>query len=172
MKKIFNIISTFIFIVLIVLAGILFVPKAFNVQPTAVLSGSMEPTYPVGSLIFVDHNISKEDIEVGKAITFKISDTTLVTHRVVEINDKGEYVTKGDANKSNDGDAVKFENVVGMPKFVIPYLGYIASYATTTSGMILLVTIILVLILLTFIPDWISSDKKAQSKGGNLNEEK
>lgn len=172
MKKTFNIISTFIFIVLIVLAGILFVPKAFNVQPTAVLSGSMEPAYSVGSLIFVDHNVSKEDIEVGKAITFKISDTTLVTHRVVEINDKGEYVTKGDANESNDGDAVKFENVVGMPKFVIPYLGYIASYATTTSGMILLVTIILVLILFTFIPDWISSDKKDQSKGGNLNEEK
>ncbi|WP_455682711.1 signal peptidase I [Thomasclavelia sp.] len=172
MKKIFNIISTFIFIVLIALAGILFVPKAFNIQPTAVLSGSMEPTYPVGSLIFVDHNVSKDDIEVGKAITFKISDTTLVTHRVVEINDKGEYVTKGDANKSNDGDEVKFENVVGMPKFVIPYLGYIATYATTKSGMILLITIILVLILLTFIPDWISSDKKDKSKGGNLNEKK
>lgn len=170
MKKVFNIISTLIFVILIALVGILFIPKAFNIQPTAVLSGSMEPTYPVGSLIFVDHNISKDSIEVGDAITFKISEDTLVTHRVVEIDTNGGYVTKGDANETNDGEAVMFENVVGMPKFTIPYLGYIAAYATTKSGMIILITIILVLVLLTFIPDWIASDKK--DKGGSLDEKK
>lgn len=158
MRKILNIISTLIFAVLIVLAGILLVPKAFNIQPTAVLSGSMEPTYHVGSLIFVDYNFDQEDIEVGDPITFKISEDTLVTHRVVEIDANGEYITKGDANETNDGGTVKFENVVGMPKFTIPYLGYIATYATTKSGMIMMGTLVLVLILITFLPDMLGLD--------------
>lgn len=171
MKKIFNLISTLIFVVLIALAGVLFVPKMFNIQPTAVLSGSMEPAYHVGSLIFVDYGFSQDEIDVGDPITFKISEDTLVTHRVVEIDENGEYITKGDANETNDGGTVNISNVVGIPLFTIPYLGFIATYATTKSGMIVLGTLVVLLILLTFIPDWISSDKEKDNKGGKIDDQ-
>ena len=75
--------------------------------PLAVLSGSMEPTYHVGSLIYVK-DADPEEVQVGEPITFKISDDTMVTHRVVAIDPGGPNLqTKGDASRDNvDGGAV------------------------------------------------------------------
>ena len=170
MKKVLNYITNGILILLLIFAALLFAPKVFGVEPMAVLSGSMEPTYHVGSVVYVNKGVSKEDIEVGDPITFKISEETLVTHRVIEIDSDGNYHTKGDANDDADGGSVAYSDIVGVPIFTIPYLGYIATYINTKTGMILLVTAILVIILLTFLPDLlgIEDDKK---KGGKSNEE-
>lgn len=159
MRKICNFITTLILVVLIAFAGVLLLPRVIGIQPMSVLSGSMEPTYHVGSIIYVDTKISQEDIEVGDPITYQISDDTMVTHRVVEIDSDGNYITKGDANDTVDGGSVSFANVVGVPMFTIPYLGYIAAYAMTKTGIILLVTGILVIVLLTFLPDLLGLDK-------------
>ena len=123
--------------------------------PLAVLSGSMEPTYHVGSLIYVK-DADPEEVQVGEPITFKISDDTMVTHRVVAIDQEAKtFQTKGDANDNVDGGAVAYENLVGKPVFTIPYMGYLAVYANTTTGMIITVTIILVILILTFLPDFL-----------------
>lgn len=171
MKKIINIITTILIAILVVFAGLLFVPKVFGIEPMAVLSGSMEPTYHVGSVIYVNKNVSQEDIKVGDPITFSISEDTVVTHRVIEIDSDGNYHTKGDANDSADGGSVSFNNVIGVPMFTIPYLGYIGTFVSTTTGTILLVTFILVIILLTFLPDVLGSEKEEKKKGGKSDEE-
>lgn len=171
MRKILNFITTVIFVILIAFAGVLLAPRIFGVQPMAVLSGSMEPTYHVGSLIYVKEGVSKDDIEIGDPITFKINDETIVTHRVVEIDAEGNYITKGDANEANDGGSVSFANVVGMPVFTIPYLGFLASYATTKTGLIILVTAILVILLLTFLPDLLGMDEDEKKEVSDTNEE-
>lgn len=172
MRKVFNFITTAILVILVCFAGILLVPKVFGVEPMAVLSGSMNPTYKVGSLIYVNTHVSQNSIKVGDPITFKLEGNTVVTHRVVKIKSDGSYVTKGDANNTNDGGSVKYAAVVGVPIFTIPYLGYIATYATSKTGIILLVTLILVILLLTFLPDLLDGkDDEDDSKEGGKTDE-
>ena len=65
----------------IALAGV----RVLGLTPYAVLSGSMEPSYPVGSLIYVK-KMQPADVRVGDAITFVVNDELLVaTHRVVDV---------------------------------------------------------------------------------------
>lgn len=168
MKKAYHIFTTVLLVILILAAAVLFLPKFVGMTPLAVLSGSMEPTYHVGSLIYVK-DADPEEVQVGEPITFKISDDTMVTHRVVAIDtDARTFQTKGDANDNVDGGAVAYENLVGKPVFTIPYMGYLAVYANTTTGMIITVTIILVILILTFLPDFLmkgdDEEEKAEKK--------
>lgn len=168
MKKAYQIFTSILLVILILAAAVLFLPKFVGMTPLAVLSGSMEPTYHVGSLIYVK-DADPEEVQVGEPITFKISDDTMVTHRVVAIDQEAQtFQTKGDANDNVDGGAVAYENLVGKPVFTIPYMGYLAVYANTTTGMIITVTIILVILILTFLPDFLmkgdDEEEKAEKK--------
>lgn len=168
MKKAYHIFTTVLLVILILAAAVLFLPKFVGMTPLAVLSGSMEPTYHVGSLIYVK-DADPGAVQVGDPITFKISDDTMVTHRVVAIDQEAKtFQTKGDANDNVDGGAVAYENLVGKPVFTIPYMGYLAVYANTTTGMIVTVTIILVILILTFLPDFLmkgdDEEEKAEKK--------
>lgn len=155
MKKAYHIFTTVLLVILMLAAAILFLPRFLGMTPLAVLSGSMEPTYHVGSLIYVK-DADPSSVQVGDPITFKISDDTMVTHRVVAIDQEAQtFQTKGDANDNVDGGAVAYENLVGKPVFTIPMMGYLAVYANTTAGMIIMVTIILVILILTFLPDFL-----------------
>ena len=158
MRKVFNILSTIILVVLVAFAGMLFVPRIFGIEPLVVLSGSMEPTYHVGSVVYCNKNVDKDNIKAGDAITFRISEEAVVTHRVVKVNGDGTFVTKGDANNTDDGAPVNKANVIGVEVFTIPYIGYIAKNITSKTGIILLVTLILVILLLTFLPDILKMD--------------
>lgn len=117
-----------------------------------VLSGSMEPTYPVGSIIYVSSHIKQDDIKKNDVITFSENDV-IVTHRVKEINNDGNYITKGDANDIQDGGSVAYHDVIGKPIFCLPYLGFIASFIASKNGVILLVSVIILLMLMTYVAD-------------------
>ena len=160
-KKVWNIITTIVVILVILLACIFFVPRLFGITPMAVLSGSMEPTYHVGGLVFVQ-KVDPSDVEVGDSITFTIGNDTVVTHRVIEVNkEEQSFKTKGDANDNEDGGSVAFNNVKGRALgFTIPYLGFLAVYLNSTSGIIILVAFILIMMLLSFIVDQLSKDDK------------
>ena len=160
-KKVWNIITTIVVILVILLACIFFVPRLFGITPMAVLSGSMEPTYHVGGLVFVQ-KVDPSDVEVGDSITFTIGNDTVVTHRVIEVNkEEQSFKTKGDANDNEDGGSVAFNNVKGRALgFTIPYLGFLAVYLNSTSGIIILVAFILIMMLLSFIVDQLSNDDK------------
>lgn len=87
-------------------------------------------------------------------MTYKISADTMVTHRVVEKNEEAQtFRTKGDANDNEDGGDIAYANVVGKPLISIPFLGYIAVYAGTKTGMIVMITAVLAVLILTFLPD-------------------
>lgn len=49
-----------------------------------VLSGSMEPTYHTGSLLYVK-SVDPQDLRVGDPITFMLNEDTVATHRIIEI---------------------------------------------------------------------------------------
>lgn len=88
-----------------------------------VLSGSMEPSIPTGSVIFT---LSDEEICIGDIITFQ-KQGTVITHRIDGRTQNG-YITKGDANSLVDAGTVSIDQIIGKVLFYIPYLGYLISF--------------------------------------------
>ena len=157
MKKVWNFVTTAILIVLLLGIAIMYIPKIFGIQPMIVLSGSMEPTYHVGSLLYIK-NADANEIAVG-------DHNTLVTHRVVEIDKKNQtYTTKGDANEKEDGSPVSFDKVLGKPVFNIPQLGYLADKISQTSGKIIYVVAIIVDVILMYMGDLIWSTEQSKNE--------
>lgn len=143
MKKVWEYISSFILVVVIVFTIFTVGVRFLHITPYAVLSGSMEPTYHVGALIYVKE-IQPEKIEEGDPITFVLNnDLTIATHRVVEIDIKNRaFITKGDANDSVDGKPVLYENLIGKPVFHVPYIGYFVNWIQSKVG--ILISLVLV----------------------------
>lgn len=167
--KIWNVISSILLGVLLLLAILLAGVRLFGLRPLTVLSGSMEPTYHVGSLIYVK-SVDYTELEPGDVITFMLDEDTLATHRIVEVVPDAEdptvlrFRTKGDANDVEDGGLVHYKNVVGSPVFSIPMLGYLASYIQNPPGMYIAISVGAILLLLIFIPDLFSDDEGDHKK--------
>lgn len=193
-RRIWNVLTSLVVAAIVILAVALVGVRVVGLTPYAVLSGSMEPAYHVGSLIYVK-SVDPADIRVGDPITFVVNEDLLVaTHRVVDIEvlttkqesvtdettgettvietplDEPSYYfqTKGDANDEVDGTPVYYKNVVGKPVFSIPFLGYLSSWLQTRQGMIMGISIALVLVLLLFMPDLLrkadEGDRKAAKR--------
>ena len=131
LKKVWNILTWLLVLLTVTLAVLLVGVRVIGLTPYVILSGSMEPTYMTGGIIYVK-TTTPEQIEVGDPITFVMNDNLVIaTHRVVDINEAERFfTTKGDANDSVDGAPVRFENLVGKPILHLPYLGYISNFLT------------------------------------------
>ncbi len=171
LKKIWNFVSTVLVAVVVLLALLLAGARIFGLQVFTVLSGSMEPTYHTGSLIYVK-KVDPFTIQPGQPITFLLDEKTVATHRVVGVVPDEEdttvirFRTKGDANEAEDGTLVHYKNVIGEPVFSIPYLGYLAEYIQHPPGMYVAISAGAVLLLLVFIPDIFSDDEKKKGPDG------
>ena len=158
MKKIMSIITTLLLVIVILVAVALVGVRIFGIAPYTVLSGSMEPTYHVGSLIYVKA-VNVGELKVGDPITYIIEGGTVVTHRIIEVlPDYGEdgsvgFKTKGDANNVEDGTPVHSKNVLGKPLFSIPLLGYAAYFIQNPPGSYLAIGACIIIVLLTFLPE-------------------
>ena len=169
LKKIWNAVSTVLVILVVLLALLLVGARVVGLQVFTVLSGSMEPTYHTGSLIYVK-KVDPYTIKEGQPITFMLDEDTIATHRVVGIvPDEDDptvirFRTKGDANDAEDGSLVHYKNVVGTPVFSIPYLGYVADYIQHPPGMYIAISAGAVLLLLVFLPDIFADEDKGRKK--------
>lgn len=157
MKRIWNWISGLLVTLVVLLAIALVGVRLIGLQPYVVLSGSMYPTYDVGSLIYVK-SVDYKQLKPGDPITYMVSDDTVVTHRIVEVvpddtePDTLWFVTKGDANATEDGAPVHYRNVIGKPVFSIPYLGYVSHYIQSPPGLYVALGGCAVLLVLAFLP--------------------
>lgn len=134
---------------LAVLTVLLALPGLFGIHPLLVQSGSMEPEYSVGSVIYV-RRADLAELSEGTVVTFCLPDgETMVTHRIVRVDQEQEEIyTKGDANELEDGVATPFSMVLGIPMLCVPGLGYLAGYlasAAGKAGIILLVVLVCLL---------------------------
>ena len=165
MKKIWNFISTVSVVLIVFCAIFLMGSRLMGFRVFNVISGSMEPTYSVGDLIYV-REIDPNDIEVGTAITFVLNeDLVVATHRVVEVDAENQYFyTKGDANDTVDSAPVHFNNVIGVPKFSVPILGYVSDFIQNPPGMYITLAVGMVLIAEVFLPDIIGHNKKKEEQ--------
>ena len=168
-KKIWNVITTILVVVVVLLALALAGVRLFGLQVYTVLSGSMEPTYHVGALIY-DKKVDPMQLQSGDVITFMLDEDTIATHRIVEVVPDEEdssvirFRTKGDANDAVDGSLVHYKNVLGTPVFTIPKLGYFASFVQQPPGLYVAVAFGVVLVLMAFLPDMLGDDKKNEDK--------
>lgn len=126
------------FIVLLLLSSALPIPggiKTFVVQ-----SGSMEPAIRTGSVVVVK---PADSYAIGDVITFGPRSKTKppTTHRIVEVRDDGNYVTRGDANTDDDMRTVSRYEVIGRVLFSVPFAGYAVAAAQKPWGFTLIVVI-------------------------------
>lgn len=167
--KVWNAITSVLVAVVIILALLLAGVRLFGFQVFTVLSGSMEPAYHTGSLIYVKE-VDYQDLGEGDVITFMLNEDTVATHRIVGVvpdeNDPSviRYRTKGDANDAEDGSLVHYKNVIGSPVFTIPKLGYVANYIQNPPGTYIAISVGAILMILVFLPDLFGSDEKEEKK--------
>lgn len=155
MGKLLSFIGSFIMWFVIIVSLVLMAPRLAGIKSYVVISGSMEPAIPVGSLVY-SREVEPSTLEAGDIIVFYSSDAGStgdvipVTHRVVA-NDTatGQITTKGDANENNDISKVAYVNVVGRAVFHIPMLGYLAAPLSSVIGKIAAALLILAGYLLT-----------------------
>ena len=108
---------------------ICFVLGLFKYKPMAILSNSMVPTYSRGDIVIFSKPNKKEleNIQIYNIIVYRL-DNMIVAHRIVNIekNNKGEvlYTTKGDNNLTVDSKKVTNEQIIGIVKTVVHFIGY------------------------------------------------
>ena len=111
------------------------VPRLAGATPYVVLTGSMRPGMPPGTLVVV-RPVSPDRIGVGAVVTYQLrsGEPTVVTHRVVAqgTDSVGRIVfrTQGDANPVPDAGWVRPVQIRGTRWFSVPYVGYATSLVT------------------------------------------
>lgn len=116
-----------------VLAIAVVIPRVGGATPYTVLTGSMSPSMPPGTLAVV-RPVAAEDIGVGTVITYQLhsGQPTVVTHRVVAVgvNAEGDrvFTTRGDANNAADAAPVRPVQVRGALWYAVPKLGHVNTW--------------------------------------------
>lgn len=168
LKRVWNAVTTIVTVLIVILAILLVGVRLAGFQVFTVLSGSMEPAYKTGSLIYVKA-VDPYTLTNGDVITFMLDEDTVATHRIVDVvPDEADpntirFRTKGDANDFEDGQLVHNKNVIGTPVFTIPGLGYVANYIQHPPGLYVSIAAAAVILLLAFLPDLF--DEKDKGSG-------
>jgi len=144
-KKISYWVALAFLLVVLVFVLMPLLPIDNNYSLKMVLSGSMSPTIKTGSIVVVKPVSS---YNIGDVITFKKGqgEKNILTHRIIGQTEQG-FITQGDANNVADANPVKKEQILGKVVFNIPFAGYIANFARSKFGFILLILIPALLII-------------------------
>ncbi|MFK9091956.1 signal peptidase I [Bacillus salipaludis] len=130
-------------------------PSIFGYKPLTILSNSMKPTFNAGDVVLIN---VKKDPHVNEVVTYKQTDGTLITHRIIEeVNKEGKtfFKTKGDNNNVADDRVVSRSTIIGVEQLVIPNAGYIARFVTGPIGFFLIIVIPLLIVGIYEIFKWV-----------------
>lgn len=122
-------------------------PQVLGYSHYIVTSGSMEPEFSAGDLVLVK---SEDSYQLGDIVTFTDSVGAVVTHRITGRVD-GQFITKGDANNTEDGELLAPENIIGRLQCVLPGVGSVVLFLRSPLGLLILIVFGVLLIKL---PDW------------------
>ena len=118
--------------VALVAALVIVAPAVTGSTPYTILTSSMEPGLPPGTLVVVKP-IDPDEIVMGTVLTYQLEsgEPTVVTHRVVAIqgetvaDGERQFITKGDANSAADEKPVKEVQIRGAVWYSVPWIGWI-----------------------------------------------
>ena len=151
--RVCSIIGILMIVAVIILCSLLVLPEMIGFHMYHVISGSMEPTIKVGSLLYVrEENV--EEIKEEDIIAFysSVEEGSIITHRVVKNNIvSGAFRTKGDANDTEDPTPVPYENFIGKVVLTIPYIGQLLTVMTSFYGKIASACVVLMGVVLNLI---------------------
>lgn len=108
-------------IVLIAFIAIV-VPLPFGIKPQMVMSSSMEPVIPEGSIAWINESFEENDLKIGTIAVYEPTLGIDVLHRIVE-HDGQTYRFKGDNNDAADLTTPIAEQIKGIYLFHIPLIG-------------------------------------------------
>lgn len=158
-----NIAVSLLLVAVALVAAVFLLPRPLGYDTYVVLSGSMEPQYPVGGMIFVKpaepKNIAPGDVISFSTVTGEVG---VATHRVVSVDeDACVFYTKGDANDAADPDPVPFERLIGRAESVcVPLVGYISLFVRSKEGILAVCGFLIAVVLLFFLPEILKKDDK------------
>jgi signal peptidase I len=142
LKRMTSVLGSVAIVLLAVAIAGLALSRVTGVQMRAVISGSMRPKLPVGSLVVIVPT-PQERIQVGDDISYVRDESLMViTHRVIAkdaIN--GTFTTQGLANNMSDAP-VKYGNVLGVVRASVPAIGYLLMALDSTKGKVIALTLI------------------------------
>lgn len=100
-------------------------PSFLNIELYTVISESMSPRLKINDIVIVKKGYEIESYKKGNIITF-IRDNEVITHRidrVISADMRPAFITKGDNNKVEDEELVKYENIIGKVVLTMPKVG-------------------------------------------------
>lgn len=156
-----SIVTTVLVVISVLVAVTLMGLRIAGFHAFTVISGSMEPKFSVGDLIYVKE-VDPSEIKVGDSITFVLNEKlTVATHQVIRIDAENKhFYTQGLANDTPDAAPVHFNNLIGRAVFAIPYLGYASDWIQHPPGLYITICAVVVLIAVLFIPDIFGKNSK------------
>lgn len=148
--------STILIVAVVSLSVLLVGVRLIGFTPYTVLSGSMEPTYHVGSVIYVT-DVDPTELKDNDPVTYKMANGTVVTHRIIEVINEGSlselaFKTQGDANEVSDGQ-IPAAAVIGKPVFTVPYLGYVSDFIKKPQGLFIVVCVCILAIIVSILTE-------------------
>ncbi|MFC4224797.1 signal peptidase I [Lysinibacter cavernae] len=155
---------------IVIVAALIVVPRATGSTTYTILTNSMAPGLPPGTVI-VTQPRAISDIRVGDVITYQVESgkPAVITHRVVGISTdtRGEtaFITRGDNNSVNDPEPIIREQVLGVVIYSVPYIGLAINAVTGNAKLLVPVLIAVVFILwgLGYVVSYVLSRKKKQA---------
>ncbi len=105
-------------------------PTLFGYTLMNVLTGSMEPGIAPGDIVVIKTEAA-DSLQENDVITFRDSENTIVTHRIIDtVSENGEvlFQTKGDANNTADEELISSDQVMGSVAMTIPNAGSLANF--------------------------------------------
>ena len=115
-------------------------PSVLGLKTYIIASGSMEPTLKVGDIVLIKE-ISSTNLKENDIISFQ-KDNTIITHRIhkiLKLDEKVKFQTKGDHNQSIDSDLVEESNIEGKMIIKIPYIGKILVFLVRKEVMAIVI---------------------------------
>ena len=152
--------KTVVFAIPLILAALI-VSGLCGVKYMCVLSSSMEPELPVGSLIVVVP-ADPAEIQPGDNVAYTVG-TTTVTHKAVANDTAARTLTTRGINGKLDDAPVAYSAVLGTERVYIPGLGTVVSRLMTVRGKIILLTATVAVVLALLLCDFVAGRRKKAS---------
>lgn len=134
----------------------------FGYKSYIIKTNSMEPTININDVL-ITKKVNKDEIKTGDVITF-IKNGEVITHRITQIDENGEYTTKGDNNNIEDSFTINYDNIEGKHILTIPYLGRIVEILDNKIVFLIITLIILMFIFITIQKQERKDERKEKKK--------